>query len=347
MARNKRRFDTYNQPGLFDQVTQSDAGATPPAGDIVTASGGAVPVVEPVMPLSETPLGELARPNVVSRLKFISFGSGSSGNCAFIGDNHCGFLIDAGVDGAHVLGELRRQGISMDKVKGIILTHDHGDHTRYAYNILRNNKHMALYATPRAFNGMLRRHSVSRRIKDYHHPIYKEIAFNIGGFSITPFEVMHDGSDNVGFFISADGGAFRFVVATDLGTITDRAHAYMSQATALMIESNYDATMLREGHYPEYLKARIAADNGHLDNVVTSGWLRQNYTPQLRHIFLCHLSHDNNTPEIALDLARKALLEAGAEAVGDGSLSIESREAPVQLVALPRFVPSPLYILRN
>lgn len=282
----------------------------------------------------------------MSRLKFISFGSGSSGNCAYIGDDRFGVLIDAGVDYAHVMGELRRQGISMDKVRGIILTHDHGDHTRYAYNILRNNRHMALYATPRAFNGMLRRHSISRRIKDYHHPVYKEIAFNVGDFAITPFEIMHDGTDNVGFLISAGGGAFRFVVVTDLGVVSERAHFYMSQATALMLESNYDAAMLRDGHYPEYLKARIAAETGHLDNADAADWLRENYTPQLRHVFLCHLSNDNNTPEIAVAASRQALLDAGAASVGDGSLSLDSRQAPVQLVALPRFDPSPMYIIR-
>lgn len=344
MARNRRRFDSYRHPGLFDKVQDEPAVGQSEPQPVIT--GGEIPSAVPPPSESESPLGELARPNAVSRLRFISFGSGSSGNCAYIGDDQSGLLIDAGVDSAHVAGELRRQGISMDKVRGIILTHDHGDHTRYAYNILRNNRHMALYATPRAFNGMLRRHSVSRRIKDYHHPVYKEIAFHVDNFSIIPFEVMHDGTDNVGFYISSGAGEFRFVVVTDLGVVSERAHFYMSQATALMLESNYDADMLREGHYPEYLKARIAADNGHLDNADAARWLRENYSSQLRHIFLCHLSHDNNTPEIALASARQALLDAGASSVGDGTLSLESRQAPVQLVALPRFDPSPMYIIR-
>ena len=139
---------------------------------------------------------------------------------------------------------------------------------------------------------------------------------------------------------------FRSVVVTDLGVVSERAHVYMSQATALMLESNYDAAMLRDGHYPEYLKARIAAETGHLDNADAADWLRENYTPQLRHVFLCHLSNDNNTPEIAVAASRQALLDAGAASVGDGSLSLDSRQAPVQLVALPRFDPSPMYIIR-
>lgn len=345
MARNRRRFDPYRQPGLFDTIPGEPAVASD-VPELAPVSGGELPSAIPPPAFSESPLGELARPNTVSRLRFISFGSGSSGNCAYIGDDRSGLLIDAGVDTAHVAGELRRQGISMDKVKGILLTHDHGDHTRYAYNILRNNRHMALYATPRAFNGMLRRHSVSRRIKDYHHPVYKEIAFHVDNFTIIPFEVMHDGTDNAGFFISVGDGACRFVIVTDLGVISERAHFYMSQATELMLESNYDADMLRGGHYPEYLKARIAAENGHLDNADAARWLRENYTPQLRHVFLCHLSHDNNTPDIAIASARQALLDGGASSVGDGTMSLASRQAPVQLVALPRFDPSPMFVIR-
>lgn len=345
MARNRRRFDPYRQPGLFDSIPGEPAVA-PAVPEEPAVAGGEIPAALPTEDVKETPLGELARPNAVNRLRFISFGSGSSGNCAYIGNDRSGFLIDAGVDTAHVAGELRRHGISMDKVRGILLTHDHGDHTRYAYNILRNNRHMALYVTPRAFNGMLRRHSVSRRIKDYHHPIYKEIAFHIDDFTITPFEVMHDGTDNAGFLISVGDDACRFVVVTDLGVVSERAQHYMSQATAIMLESNYDAGMLRNGHYPEYLKARIAAENGHLDNADAARWLRENYTPQLSHVFLCHLSHDNNTPEIALESARRALLDGGATSVGDGSMSLESRQAPVQLVALPRFDPSPMFVIR-
>lgn len=292
------------------------------------------PVVEPV---------ELVATD--ADIYFMSFGSGSSGNCAYVGDDESGFLIDAGVDADKVVAALQRWGIPMTRIKGIILTHDHGDHIRDAYKLLRHQNHMLLYCTPRAFNGMLRRHSVSRRIKDYHKAIYKEIPFAIGKFRITAFEVSHDGTDNAGFFI--EHGDQRITVATDLGCIGDRADLYMSQSHYLMIESNYDYQMLRNGHYPEYLKARIAADNGHLDNTVTAQQVKKLAAlGHLRYVFLCHLSRDNNTPEIALAAARQALLEAGVT-VGDASDSLESRQAQIQLMALPRFEATRLFRLKK
>lgn len=276
---------------------------------------------------------------VIDRLNFISFGSGSSGNCAYIGDGEQGLLIDAGVDDSTIVSELRRHGIKMESIKGIILTHDHSDHVRYVYKLVRKRMHMAVYCTPRALNGMLRRHNISNRIKDYHRPIYKEHPFVVGNFTITPFEVMHDGTDNVGFMITR--GSHTMVVATDLGCISERADFYMRKANYLMIEANYDEKMLATGSYPEYLKGRIRSTTGHLDNVETAQYLRQIYTPTLRNIFLCHLSKDNNTPEIALHEVEQALTDAGAT-VGDGSNSPYARMATVQLMALPRYDSTPL-----
>lgn len=291
------------------------------------------PVVEPVR-LAETD----------ADMHFMAFGSGSSGNCAYVGDDEAGFLIDAGVDGDKVYAALQRWGIPMSHIKGIILTHDHGDHIRDAYKILRHQHQKLLYCTPRALNGMLRRHNVSRRIKDYHKPIYKEIPFAIGNFRITPFEVSHDGTDNAGFFI--EHGRQHMAVATDLGCIGERADYYMSQAHHLMIEANYDYDMLRHGHYPEYLKARIVADNGHLDNKVTALEVSKIAAlGELRNVFLCHLSHDNNTPLIAVDAVRSALIAAGLT-VGDASDSLEARAARIQLMALPRYDATRLFRLR-
>ena len=279
---------------------------------------------------------------VPRRIRFISFGSGSSGNCAYIGNDDEGFLIDAGVSPDKVVPELRRRGISMAQVKGICITHDHADHVRYVYKLLKKYPHMGFYATPKALSGIFRRHSLSPRLKDYHRPFYIETPFRIGAFTVTAFTVSHDGTDNVGFFITLDGR--NFAVATDLGSITDRVDFYMRQAHYIMIEANYDETMLRTGRYPEYLKARVAADNGHMDNAATADFLSRIWTENLRYVFLCHLSHDNNTPEIALAAVRSALTARGVT-VGDASGSIESRSAALQLYALPRFDPSPFFTL--
>ncbi len=278
-------------------------------------------------------------------LRFISFGSGSSGNCAYIGNDECGFLIDAGVDSEKVLASLKEHKIDIATIKGICLTHDHSDHIRFAYNIVRRNRHIGIYCTPRTLNGILCRHNISRRIKDYHRPIYKEMDFKIGDFKLTAFDVMHDGHDNVGYFIEYHN--HRFAIATDLGNITERVEHYMKQADYIMLESNYDREMLINGDYREHLKARILAKDGHLDNVDASQFIARIYSEQLKYVFLCHLSQDNNTPEIALSQMRGALMENGIFSIGDGSGDPASRQSAIQIVALPRFDSSQLYLLRK
>lgn len=276
-------------------------------------------------------------------INYMSFGSGSSGNCCYIGTKHGGFLIDAGVRADEVATTLKDNGVRMESVKGILLTHDHADHVKYAYTILRANRHMRLFCTNRVLNGLLRRHGISKRIKDYHVPIFKEIPFRLVETEITAFDVPHDGTDNMGFSINYDNR--NFVIATDLGAIPERARHYMSRADYLVIEANYDLQMLLYGPYPEYLKSRIRTDHGHLDNADTADFLKGIWTPQLKYIFLCHLSKDNNTPAKALKAVREALESRGLK-VGEGEESLSDRQADVQLKALPRFDSTRWYVFR-
>lgn len=335
-------FDT--PPGLFDEPADAFADL-PPLGVMDAYLEQARAAQAERRKEEEATTGSLfaddeLTPNADGdRIYYMSFGSGSSGNCTYIGDSRCGFLVDAGIDGERVERTLLAGGVDMSRVKGIFLTHDHGDHVRYAYSILRRHRHMKLYCTPKALNGLLRRHSISRRIKDYHEPIYKEFPVKVGDFTLTPFEVMHDGTDNVGYFIEHD--TMRFALATDLGCISPRVEHYMRQAQFIMIESNYDSEMLRTGSYPEYLKSRIRADNGHLDNEVSARFIDSIYSPELRYLFLCHLSFDNNTPGRAREIFHAALEHRGLR-IGDGTSELTT---DLQLIVLPRYEATPLYAL--
>ena len=332
MARFNYKKGDYIQGSLFDFSTS----------DIEESIEGGYDEKSPIEGNSElaTPIGDIEKSDII---KFISFGSGSSGNCSYIGNNSVGFLIDAGVDIKKVEAGLKLNNINPDKILGICLTHDHGDHIHYAYSFLRKYKHWVLFCTNRVMNGILRRHNISRRIKDYHKPIFKEIPFMLGGFEVTAFEVMHDGSCNSGFSIAL--GDVKFCFATDLGCITDRVRHYMSEANYLVVEANYDADMLTNGLYPEYLKNRIRANNGHLDNIDAAEFLADIYNKHLKYIFLCHLSKDNNTPEKARESVTRALTEKGIT-VGEGKESLSDNNKDVQLVVLPRYDITPCYHFR-
>ncbi len=311
----KRQALLRNYPDLFALADSSEA--------------------EPLAPL---PPQALERPEC---MRFISFGSGSSGNCAYIGTPGCGILLDAGVENNRVEAELAANCIDPATIAGILLTHDHSDHVRFAYALLRRHRHWKIFATQKTMNGLLRRHSISRRINDYHKAIYKEFPFQIGNMTITAFETSHDGTDNSGFAI--DGYGTSFVVATDTGTITERADYYIRRASHLMIEADYDAAMLRNGPYPERLKARIASTTGHLDNAYTARYLAGTAGDgRLRTVALCHLSHINNTPATALRTVRTALEEAGIDVTDINAAPDDTR---LRLTVLPRLESSPLIML--
>lgn len=150
-------------------------------------------------------------------------------------------------------------------------------------------------------------------------------------FRIESFEVPHDGTDNVGYCIEIDGKVFSFL--TDLGEITPTAADYISKANYLILEANYDEEMLKMGPYPQYLKERIMSRTGHMSNAATAEFLAENITEHLRYIWLCHLSKDNNHPELAYKTVEWKLKNKGVIVGKD-----------VQLLALKRNTPSELYV---
>ncbi len=292
-------------------------------------------------------------------LRFISFGSGSSGNCAYLGTPRGGILIDAGIREPvkyhrkkknperqdvptldQALDELERNGVSRDMVKGVLLTHAHQDHMRCLYAAVKCTDRL-FYTSRAIFNELKTRKGVSCFIENYLHIVDPEHPFRILDMEITPFVVSHD-VKCIGFSIEYEGE--RFVVATDMGIITERAAHYMSRANYLMIECNYDREMLVKGHYPQMLKDRVMGEKGHLDNAVSARFVADTYHEDLQYVFLCHLSKDNNTEEIALTTMRQALEEKGLS-VGDGSNSASQRNRNVQICALPRYTSSGFYIL--
>ena len=302
-----------------------------------------IPVQRNVYSHVEVPQEKKSEEPIDQRLYYISFGSGSSGNSSYVGTNKGGVIIDAGIKADEIEVKIKDNGLDIKKIYGVLLTHDHSDHVKYVYTLVKNNRHMKIYCTNRVMNGILRRHGISKRIKDYHIPIFKEIPFKIADLEITAFEVPHDGSDNMGFSLSF--GERNFVLATDMGNVYDRARHYISKADHLVIESNYDLRMLTNGNYPEFLKARIQTDIGHMDNEKTAEFLKEIYTPRLKHIFLCHLSKDNNTPEKALETVREKLKELGIK-IGSAMETLEDRKSDVQLMALPRYESTRLFVFR-
>lgn len=261
---------------------------------------------------------------------FMSLSSGSSGNCYYLGTDEHAILIDAGIPVKQIKGYLKDAGVPFEKIMAIFVTHDHADHIKALGN-LGEKCHIPVYATRETHEGINNNYCMTEKLSSCVRYIDKEVPFLFHDFVITPFEVPHDGTDNVGYRIVVDGKVFCFV--TDLGHITETVSGYILQANYLIMEANYDEDMLRMGNYPQFLKERIVSPRGHLSNKTTARFLAENMTPDLKYVWLCHLSGENNHPEIAYKTVEYELRSVGIIAGKD-----------FQLCALKRTTPSQLYI---
>lgn len=129
--------------------------------------------------------------------------------------------------------------------------------------------------------------------------------FQIGDISVSPFTIPHDATDPVGFVFQAEG--VRMALATDLGYVTPNVKAQLKNVDLMMLESNHDLEMLRDGPYPWSVKQRVLSRVGHLSNDAAAEFLESSYDGQAAYVVLGHLSESNNLPELARVTAERAL----------------------------------------
>lgn len=269
----------------------------------------------------------------MGRIKFKSFSSGSCGNCYYLGifreDGSCkaSILIDAGVSPRRLRKEFASDGLSLDGIDAILVTHDHLDHIRSLGSFC---KHLGkpVWATGKLL-GALSRHFMTG---EHLGPLKKELSEGWndivpGSISARWFEVPHDATQTVGFAIRLE--EHLYVHVTDCGKITEEAAGWCGKADTLILESNYDSDMLYNGSYPEELQERISGGNGHLSNKECAEVLKNCRQSNLKNVFLCHLSEHNNTPRLALESAREAMPDFP------------------RIIPLPRQTPSPLFNLEK
>ena len=260
----------------------------------------------------------------------MSLASGSSGNCYYLATDENAILIDAGIGIRTIKKVFKEYGLSLGKLRGVLITHDHADHIKAAGH-LGEKYNIPIYSTERIHQGMRRSYCMTEKLSQEHiRFIEKNEPFQLTDFHVTCFEVPHDGTDNVGYCITVGNKTFSFL--TDIGHITPEASRFIGLADYLIIEANYDDDMLRMGPYPPHLKARIAGPNGHLSNRELADYLSNNLTERLKYVWLCHLSKDNNHPELALKTVELALKEQNVTIGKD-----------LQVIPLRRTLPSEMY----
>ncbi len=219
--------------------------------------------------------------------------SSSSGNAHFIGTPSGGVLIDAGVSYKRLVAALRLNGIEPEAVRAIFITHDHSDHIN-GLRVFSKCCKAPVYATFGTLSYLRNQGILDRGIE-------REIGdegVEAGGFFVTAFRTPHDAPGSVGYRIHTPDGK-SCAVCTDLGHVTEEIDRRISGCDLVLIESNYDEDMLKNGPYPYPLKKRIASPTGHLSNADSAREVRRLIESGTRRIVLGHLSRENNTPAVA------------------------------------------------
>ncbi len=267
-------------------------------------------------------------------INFICFGSGSSGNCYYLKSGGYGLLIDMGLSVRRFRKYFYDYGLSIAEVKGVLVTHDHADHAKYV-GALSKEFHIPVYALEKVFVGIERNRYVAKKVpKNLANVIQEEETFELGPFRITSFGVPHDSAANCGYDIEAEG--VRYCLMTDIGHVTEQMRQHLREAQYVVVEANYDDAMLESGRYPRFLKERIRSGRGHLENTEAGRFLAKDLSVLARRVWLCHLSEENNRPDLAVEVVSAALRDTGRLG-GESALVVE---------ALQRTHPSRLYELK-
>lgn len=254
-----------------------------------------------------------------NKIFFLSVSSGSSGNCSYIGNHESGFLIDAGIpyglikrskssNKKNLKEALIENGISIHGIKGLLISHCHSDHIRYAADYSSNKDlNIPVFISENTY--LMYEYIRARYKKNLYKPLEDvhffepEISFKIHNFEVFAIPVDHDafifGNNNIkigqtfAFIIKADNYTISHI--TDLGKVSDNLIDHSLNSRLLHLEFNYDPEMLINGKYPYSLKKRIRSKYGHLSNIDAVSFIMKYHIDTAEHLSIAHISKENNS----------------------------------------------------
>jgi len=235
-------------------------------------------------------------------LRVCLLASGSQGNALYIESSESRILVDAGLSGRELSRRLERIGVEADDLNAIFVTHEHHDHC-CGLGVMARRHNLPVFAHEATIQALPR----LGRVRDIREFEAGDLV-DFRDLQVRSFPITHDAAAPVGFTIETSDG--KVGIATDLGIPTRLVADRLRDCRVLVVESNHDEKMLRDGPYPWPLKERIRGSHGHLSNDASSGLLDQIAWPGLEMVFLAHLSEQNNCPQLVKGTA-KQIFEAG------------------------------------
>lgn len=252
--------------------------------------------------------------------RFCPLFSSSSGNCTYIGSRDCGILVDAGSSCKSILCALEYREISPNSIKAIAVTHEHSDHIKGLKTLLKKLS-VPVIASPVTLSALRSAGAISENSE----VLAVESGVKMDGMLISRFATSHDCEGSSGYKVLLPDGRST-AVCTDLGYINEEIKKQLLGCDLVMLESNHDINMLRNGPYPFALKERILSDRGHLSNTQCAEMLPNLVKSGTTRLILAHLSRHNNLPTLAMSAARAGLVEAGLKEELDYMLYVAPTE---------------------
>jgi phosphoribosyl 1,2-cyclic phosphodiesterase len=235
-------------------------------------------------------------------MEVITLQSGSSGNCVFVRSGETCVLFDAGISGSKAQARLAEFGYDIRDCQALVLSHEHHDHIS-GIGVFHRKFGLPVYANLRTWQATCSKPSTGFIGSPQHFVSGKP--FQIGSLRVETVRTPHDASEGVCFVIEDIKSGERFGLLTDLGHVFNALEKLIGTLDAVLIESNYDEQMLRQGAYPQHLKERISGKRGHISNLDAAQLVENCSASQLQWVCLGHLSAHNNSPEVALAAHRE------------------------------------------
>ncbi|HET9184378.1 MAG TPA: MBL fold metallo-hydrolase [Candidatus Angelobacter sp.] len=259
--------------------------------------------------------------------------SGSRGNCAVVSSNQASILVDAGISCRETLKRMRAAGEDPEKLRAIVISHEHSDHVA-GLQVLARKLHIPVFITESTYHRWHRENKDAEgkpaKLERLEH-FQAGRSFSVVDITVTAFTIPHDAADPCGFTFKADG--LKFGLVTDLGYMPPNVKEQLRRCDALLIESNHDLEMLRNGPYPWMVKQRVMSRVGHLSNSALAEFFENDYDGHATHVVLAHLSEQNNHPELARESASKALGER-MSLFQSTCISLAQQDKPLQPLTL-------------
>ena len=226
--------------------------------------------------------------------------SGSKGNATVMRCESGMVLVDVGISCRRIAQGMQKLGLRPENLDAVFITHEHIDHVK-GLETFTTKYPVPIYASAGTWRGI--KQTLPRldlQLCD-RHVLAPQTEITLGGLQVRSFSISHDALDPAGYSFRCKGHTFSYV--TDTGYISDLVKRELDGAEVLVLETNHDPVLLKNGIYPPPLQKRILGTRGHLANE-TAGHLLATLRTLPRQVFLAHLSQENNTPDLALSTVR-------------------------------------------